>query len=351
MNHMGSIRLAALYCSPFEGAVFPWADRVTNEIRAWLTAELAGLGLGHKLEKLFDEVLSMCSYLYPGGCDEGLFLVTTLMTLQYVEDDLFDGAEFSAGTRLAGRVRAISEQPHLLAEGIMSAVALIRDPEAVVAHSDVSEVFLLDAWRALSRRLHRFGRTRPGFDRWLPALCDALARFAASHAHTRRAVRSWTVAEYETHKFANSGMEHTIRLIELARGRFLTGAQHEFVAAVKDDLCRVGSLLNEIISYEKEVTRDHASNLLRVMELCTGCSLADAATKVGVQAQQHAAALQTRCARARRGLADGGDEARAVLEYVADIERLAAACWDWQLYGTSRFRSPTSPFTELVSPQ
>ncbi|RKK92004.1 hypothetical protein BFJ68_g11051 [Fusarium oxysporum] len=34
----------------------------------------------------------MCTYLYPNADDEGIFLATGFMTVQFVNDDIFDSA-------------------------------------------------------------------------------------------------------------------------------------------------------------------------------------------------------------------------------------------------------------------
>jgi hypothetical protein len=257
--------------------------------------------------------------------------------------------------QVAESLRTIRENPRLLAGGMLGGVEIIRDPTSarkpIGLPGGAVDLFLYDALVDFSTRLHDFGlrNESPHFRRWLDDFCDAVARFCMSHANIYRDIERLTIEEYAAHKFINSGMQHTTRLLELAHGLFLSEEQHglPLITAIKSHCCFVGSLLNEITSYEKEVFGEQSGNLLLIVMLKNGCNLDEATRHVAALAQQHADAVVSLSARARVEFAGDDAENRALLRYVQCIEMLAAACWTWQVDGTGRYKSPTSPFAEL----
>lgn len=358
----GRIQLASLYRFPTPPRDFPEVDRLAREARDWLLRHVEGLGGGQRLERPIDETVSMCCQLFPDADYEGNFLTTIFITLEFVSDDIFDGLDVydvllasPRGQQVAAEMRLLRANPRLLAEGMKAGVRIIQDP--VYPTPDLGPevsgaLFFYDALRDFSRRLHAYGRRSgsPHFDYWLGSLCKALVAFSTSHAHIYQDVATLSVEEYAEHKLINCGMTHTVHFLELSINGFL-GEKHHQLPLIKDlkrHCCHVGSLLNEIFSYEKEVFREKTGNLLLVLMLKEQVDLEEATRRVAALAQHHGDEFMRLRNQAMAEFSGEDEENRLLRRYVSALEMLTAACWSWQLEGTTRYLSPTSPFAELL---
>ena len=360
----GAIRLGELYRSPSVARIFPEADRLMAEARAWLLQYIAPLGCGQRLLRPVDETVTMCPYLFPESDYEGNFLATVFTTLQFVNDDIFDSVDVyeaflhaPTGGRLAQELRHIRANPKILGHAMMAMVRLLKEggtgPESIELPDGISgALFMYDAIRDFARRLHAFGSgtQSPSFHTWLGTFLDALMHFSRSHMDIYKAVESMSIEEYAAHKLINCGMTHTVLLLELATGCFLSAEQSRLplIAEIKEHCIYVGSLLNEITSYEKEVFYERSGNLLLVVKLKQQCSLHEATRYVAALAQTHADEVERLRDRAQIEFAGDDPTNRMLRRYVRGIDLLTAACWDWQIVGTTRYRSPKSPFAELL---
>jgi hypothetical protein len=358
----GRIRLAPLYQFPTPPRLFPTYERLVDEARAWLLRYVEELGGGQRLERPIDETVSMCSQLFPDADFDGVFLTTIFITLEFVNDDIFDGLDVydvllasPRGQRVAEEMRFLRAHPRLLAEGMMAGVRIIRDPAypAPDLGPQVSgALFFYDALRDFSRRLHEYGRRSgsPHFDFWLGSLCKALVAFSTSHANIYQDIASISVEEYAEHKLINCGMNHTVHFLELSINCFLGERHHQIplIKELKRHCCHVGSLTNEIFSYEKEVFREKTGNLLLVLMLKEQVDLEEATRRVAALAQRHGDEFLRLRDRAMEEFSEGDEDGRLLRRYVSALEMLTAACWTWQLEGTTRYLSPTSPFAELL---
>lgn len=361
----GSIRLTELFRFPLKHKIFPDAQRLMADARGWLLPYVIPLGGAERVRYIIDETLSMCAYLYPEADYEGILLATSFLTLEFVNDDLLDGADVyealqasgEAGRHTADDLRRIRSNPRILVEGILGGVSLLRnpsvDPRSFSFPDGISgRMFLHEAIHDLSVRLHDFGQRRggPHFGSWIEGFCDALIRFGTSHRRVYTKMDAVTVEEYTEHKFVNSGMLHTVELLDLAMGTFLSPDQykHPVIAGLRDRCCRIGSLLNEIASYEKEVFRENATNLLLVMMRKLDIDLEAATRRVAALVDRYAEDVVQLVKQAQKDF-DGDDEdSRTLRRYVHGLELIAAACWYWQVEGTLRYKSSTSPFAELL---
>jgi hypothetical protein len=256
---------------------------------------------------------------------------------------------------VAEEMRLLRSNPRLLAEGMLAGVRIIRDPAYPtpdLGPGVSGALFLYDAVRDFSRRLHEYGRRSgsPHFAFWVERLCQSLIAFSASHAGIYRDIATLSVEEYAEHKLVNCGMSHTVHMLELAMNCFLSEKHHQdpLIKELKRHCCHVGSLSNEIFSYEKEVFREKTGNLLLVVMLKDKVDLEEATRRVAAWAQRHGNDFVDLRDRAFEKFSADNEEDRLLRRYVSGLEMLTAACWSWQLEGTTRYLSPTSPFAELL---
>ncbi|KAI1066267.1 hypothetical protein LB506_008138 [Fusarium annulatum] len=330
------IPLTQLYDPPSQHKVHPRADWVIEKVRQWLYPHLEQLGTEKLIKGIVNETASMCTYLYPNADDEGIFLATGFMTVQFVNDDIFDSAAIlkaiqatASGQLLAGDLQKLRDTPKRLADGI----------------------FLLGAIYELSTRMHIRGRqiNEERFEVWLSKFCAAMSDFGKSHALIYSEAKNMTVEEYADHKLRNSGMIYTVLFVEMAMGTFLSGEHNAMprIRQMQQHCEKIGSLLNEIFSYEKETFLEDTNNLLAVLVHTQNISLYEAARRVAEMSQRHAQEVKRIRTEIKAECDDDSGENTGLRTYVADMELFGAGCWFWQLQGTKRYFSKTSPFAEL----
>ncbi|KAF5717177.1 hypothetical protein FMUND_5996 [Fusarium mundagurra] len=333
------ILLTRLYHPPSPHKGHPRADWVIEQVRQWLYPHLEQLGAKKLIRGIFNETASMCTYLYPNADNEGIFLVTGFMTVQFINNDIFDSAAIlkaieatPSGQRLARDLQKLRDTPQRLADGIVSAARIMENPDAYQqSRESISDLetdpFLLGAIHELSTRIRARGRriNEERFEVWLAKSSTAMKGFGKSHALIYGEAKNMTVEEYTDHKLRNSGMIYTVLFVEMAMGTFLS-EEHNAVPQIRQmqqHSEKIGSLLNEIFSYEKETFLEDTNNLLAVLEV----------KRIRIE-------IEAECG-------DDSGEDTGLGTYVVDMELFGAACWFWQLQGTKRYFSKTSPFAEL----
>ncbi|KAF5551375.1 terpene synthase [Fusarium mexicanum] len=357
------IPLTRLYHPPSPHKVHPGADSVIEQVRQWLYPHLEQLGAEKLIKGIVNETASMCTYLYPNADDEGIFLATGFMTVQFINDDIFDSAAIlkaikatPSGQRLARDLQKMRDTPQRMADGIVSAARIMENPEAYAECREVvsdleTDPFLLGAMHELSTRMHSRGRriNKERFEVWLAKSCTAMKDFGKSHALIYSEAKNMTVEEYADHKLRNSGMIYTVLFGEMAMGTFLS-KEHNTISQIRQmqqHSEKIGSLLNEIFSYEKETFLENTNNLLAVLVRTEKISLHEAARRVAQMSQRHAQEVKRLRIEIEAECGDDNGENAILKAYVADMELFGAACWFWQLQGTKRYFSKTSPFAEL----
>ncbi|KAF5563124.1 terpene synthase [Fusarium phyllophilum] len=357
------IPLTRLYHPPSPHKVHPRADWVIEQVRQWLYPHLAQLGAEKLIKGIVNETASMCTYLYPNADDEGLFLATGFMTVQFINDDIFDSAAIlkaiqatPSGQRLARDLRKLRDTPQRLADGIVSAARIMENPNAYEKCRESildleTDPFLLGAIYELSARMRIRGRriNEERFEVWLAKSCTAMKDFGKSHALIYSEAKNMTVEEYADHKLRNSGMIYTVLFVEMAMGIFLS-EEHNAIPQIRQmqqHSEKIGSLLNEIFSYEKETFLENTNNLLAVLVRTEKISLYEAARRVAEMSQRHAREVQRIRIEIEAEWDDDSGDGTGLGTYVVDMELFGAACWFWQLQGTKRYFSKTSPFAEL----
>ncbi|KAF5696890.1 hypothetical protein FGLOB1_13178 [Fusarium globosum] len=305
----------------------------------------------------------MCTYLYPNADDEGIFLATGFLTVQFVNDDIFDSAAIlkaiqatASGQRLARDLQKLRDTPKRLADGIVCAARIMQNPLAYEECREIisdlnTDPFLLGAIYELSTRMHIRGRqiNEERFEVWLGKFCAAMSDFGKSHALIYSEAKNMTVEEYADHKLRNSGMIYTVLFVEMAMGTFLSGKHNAMprIRQMQQHCEKIGSLLNEIFSYEKETFLEDTNNLIAVLVHTQNVSLYEAARRVGEMSQRHAQEVKRIRTEIEAECDDVSGENTSLGLYVVDMELFGAGCWFWQLQGTKRYFSKTSPFAEL----
>ncbi|KAJ4162214.1 hypothetical protein NW765_010309 [Fusarium oxysporum] len=357
------IPLTQLYNPPSQLKVHPRADWVIKQVQQWLYPHLEQLGAEKLIKGIVNETASMCTYLYPNADDEGIFLATGFMTVQFVNDDIFDSAAIlkaiqatPSGQRLARDLQKLRDTPQRLADGIVCTARIMENPHAYEECCEIisdleTDPFLLGAIHELSTRVHIRGRriNEERFKVWLAKSCAAMKDFGESHALIYSEAKNMTVEEYADHKLWNSGMIYTVLFVEMAMGTFLP-EEHNAIPQIRQmqQHCeKIGSLLNEIFSYEKETFLENTNNLLAVLVRTEKISLYEAARRVAAMSQRHAQEVERIRIEIEAECDDDSEEDTGLGTYVADMELFGAACWFWQLQGTKRYSSKTSPFVEL----
>ncbi|EWG51607.1 hypothetical protein FVEG_10529 [Fusarium verticillioides 7600] len=321
------------------------------------------LGAETLIKGIVNETASMCTYLYPNADDEGIFLATGFMTVQFINDDIFDSAAIlkaiqatPSGQRLARDLQKLRDTPQRMADGIVSAARIMENPNSYEECREVvsdleTDPFLLGAIYDLSTRMHIRGRriNEERFEVWLAKSCAAMKDFGKSHALIYGEAKNMTVEEYADHKLQNSGIIYTVLFVEMAMGTFLSREHNAIprIRQIQQHSENIGSLLNEIFSYEKETFLEDTNNLLAVLVRTEKISLHEAAQRVGAMSQRHAQEVKRIRIEIEAEYDHGSGEDVGLGTYVADMELFGAACWFWQLQGTKRYCSKTSPFAEL----
>ncbi|KAH7147411.1 isoprenoid synthase domain-containing protein [Fusarium sp. MPI-SDFR-AT-0072] len=362
-SHQAPIPLTQLYHPPSTHKIHPRADWAIEQVQQFLYPHLEQLGAEKLIKSIINETASMCAYLYPNADDEGIFLATGFMTVHFINDDMFDSAAIlkairatPTGQRLAIDLQKLRDNPQRIADGIICSASIMQDPLAFGQCCDMmsdfsTDPFLFGAIHELSTRMHIRGRLidEKRFEIWLAKVGAALRDFGKSHALVYSESKNMTVEEYADLKLRNSGMVYTVFFLEMATGNFLS-EEHNTIPRIQQmqQHCeKIGSLLNEIFSYEKETFVENTSNLLAVLVRIERSSLHEAAQRVAAMSQRHAQEVK----RIRNEIEAEYDDDNAgdigLRSYVADMELLGAACWFWQLQGTKRYSSKTSPFVEL----
>ncbi|PNP73361.1 hypothetical protein FNYG_13259 [Fusarium nygamai] len=214
-----------------------------------------------------------------------------------------------------------------------------------------TDLFLLGAIYELSTRMHIRGRgiNEKRFEVWLAKVCAGIKDFGRSHALIYDKAKDMTFEEYADYRVRNSGSIYSVLFVEMVTGNFLSDEQNAIpeIRQMQQHCERLGSLLNEIFSYEKETFLENANNLLAVLMRKEKIGLYEAARRVAAMMQRHAQEIKRIKEEIEMEYGDGNDEDAGLRSYVGNMELFGAANWFWQLEGTKRYCSKTSPFVEL----
>ncbi|MFE5549943.1 hypothetical protein ACFQ71_40090 [Streptomyces sp. NPDC056534] len=343
----GSIKLSELYSPSGLAQVSPVADEVSVEVRSWILPHLEPIGAPERLIRTVDETLLMCAYVYPGATKEALRIVTIFNVLQFLQDDLYDLSDPSAPA-ISQEIASIHSSPDFLGRAMLELYGSLCADGGGEGYLDSTEtagkMFLGSAFEHCVREIRDYGnRCDPMlFKEWAEVFAKSLTRFASAHC-------SVDFSNMHVNGIANmlidrNGMDHTVHLVELANGSFLTAESRSSppLVSMRTHVNAIGSYLNQIISFEKEVTSERpGNNLLEALMTHEGMTLREAAEHVALLAVNHRDEFDQL---AERALARNPE----VALYVEGLRLMANACWTWQLKGTTRYTSMSSPFAELL---
>ncbi|KAF9766029.1 hypothetical protein IL306_001607 [Fusarium sp. DS 682] len=144
-------------------------------------------------------------------------------------------------------------------------------------------------------------------------------------------------------------MIYTVLFVELAMGNFLSN-EHNAVPRIRQmqQHCeKIGSLLNEIFSYEKETFLENTNNLLAVLVRTENINLHEASRRAAAMSQRHAQEVKRITIEIEAEYNGDDEEETDLRSYVMAMDLFGAACWFWQFQGTKQYFSKTSPFIEL----
>jgi len=301
--------------------------------------------LGLHLEKFISEYNTMGSYVFPHASDERLTVIGKLSNLQYVHDDIIDGRRIrNACGAYAGALASLKCNPKLFMSGcrdILTVLATGKLPEETKYSPEVSALLLLDYYQEAAlgfqsmsnpQWIRRFSKNLKVFYESQISSCDKPSEFTSC-------------ADFVEFRSANSGMLHSVDEVEFALDTYMPEAilGHRVIKEMQDCVVLVGSLSNDIFSFEKETIRDgmHHANLVHVVMTTEDLTLEQAAIRTADIVRDKVETF------ARLKDEVDGWNMPDVSQYCVGLEDFLLGCWPWQL-STSRYRSPTSPFAELL---
>jgi hypothetical protein len=143
------------------------------------------------------------------------------------------------------------------------------------------------------------------------------------------------------------GMRPTMHMIEFANNFYLSDEvkAHPYIRSVEEPTANIAGLMNDIISYEKEVLQFNSRfNLVALLEDYKELSFEAAVHEAVKIVNQNTNDFLER----EKQIPDFGDEKtnEIVRQYVQGLRDQINATWHWQM-ATDRYRSPNSPYPEL----
>lgn len=276
----------------------------------------------------FQEYTTMSSYLFPRASVERLVAIDIFTNLLYFIDDVFDRNKPSQVGEI--EMRKVFE----------NCVAAMQ--YGIVPEDD-------HMLYATCLELHRqFAALNS--QAWIDRLTDSLLQHFKATTYSIDDILKLggdAVTQYIAIRELDSGMRPTMSLIELAYGIYLPDEvlNHTVIRRLTLRTARVGGLMNDIFSYEKEVLAlGSRFNLIAVLMESQHLSFDEAVhVAVGMLNEFIAGFLEMEN---ELPTWDDPKTNRLVQQFVEGLKDQIIATWHWQM-STNRYRSPNSPFPEL----
>jgi len=339
----GCIRLSDIGYSQPAHTVHPHAAAVNQELRDWTMQMVCPLGL--HLEKYINEYNTMASYVFPRASAERLQVIGKLSNLQYVHDDIIDGRRLGNATGIyAEALRSLKKQPALFIAGcrdILTVLATGKTPTDVKYGPEVSKLLLLDYYQEAALGFRSMSNPQ-----WLRRFAKNLKIFYESQVSSSTKPSEFgSCAEFVEFRSANSGMLHSVDEVEFAMNTYMPDEilENRVIKEMQQCVVLVGSLSNDIFSFEKETIRDrmYHANLVHVAMTTENLTVELASRRTADIVRANVETFQ----RLQEEVETWGMP--NVSQYCCGLEDFLLGCWPWQM-STSRYRSPTSPFAELL---
>jgi hypothetical protein len=278
----------------------------------------------------FADYHSMTAYMFPRASRERLITLSILMDLLWFIDDYYTRSRLSPEQ---GDDQALA---HTLMTGM-----------SILLHDDAQEAY--EGWHHVCRELRRQVLEQGG-EGWLRRVVATLSEhLKATTFSISKSMENGklSVERYIRVREHDSGMRVAIDAIEFAYGIELPPKvlSHPIILQLQGDCANVGGLINDVVSYHKEVeVGDHRFNLLNVLMEARGCDF-PAAVHEAVQIINHFIRDFLTYEHAMPSFGSAAlDE--AVRLYVQGMKDQVGASLHWQL-ATNRYRAQQAPFSEL----
>ncbi|MCU0515017.1 MAG: terpene synthase family protein [Anaerolineae bacterium] len=278
----------------------------------------------------YNEYATMPAYLYPRASVDRLVPIYLLLNMLWYVDDVYD------------RDTVQEQQQDKLARQrvYINCIKILRN-----GHSPSEYHLLYPVFMEIHRRFRALASQG-----WLERFADAMMAHLRASVENAEAImlgQTLDVATYMHVRELDSGMRPTAYMVEFAAGIELPEdvMGHPYVEQMTLRCSRVGSLTNDLFSYEKEVLRlDSYYNLVRVFMESHNLAFMEAVHESimllnGILDDFEQDAGQIPAAWDAKTRAD-------VATYIRGLRDINIATWHWQ-YSTNRYRSPESPFPEL----
>jgi hypothetical protein len=278
----------------------------------------------------YGDYTTMPAYLYPDTSIERLVPVYLLLNMLWYVDDVYD--RDTVNEHEADRAARFM--------AYRNCIEILRTGQMPDDNHLLYPVFL-----ELHRRFHALSD-----EAWLNRFADSMMAHLEASMHTREAIvigENTDVAQYMHVREFDSGMRPTIHMVEFVKGIYLPDEimNHPYLQTMNLRVARIGSLTNDIFSYEKEVLQlDSDYNLIRVFMESEYLAF-DEAVHESIMLLN---GIIDDFMRDAENIPEWEDESiqAKVGEYVRGLRDVIIATWHWQ-YSTNRYRSLTSPFVEL----
>jgi len=240
---------------------------------------------------------------------------------------------------------SLKKEPAMFVAGcrdILTVLATGKKPNEARYSAAVADLLLLDYYQEAAVGFRSMSNPL-----WLRRFAKNLKVFYESQvSSSTKPAQFGSCAEFVDFRSANSGMLHSVDEVEFAMNTYMPDEilENRVIKEMQQCVVLVGSLSNDIFSFEKETIRDgmYHANLVHVAMTTENLSVEQASRRTADIVRANVETFQQ-----LKGEVATWDMPN-VSKYCCGLEDFLLGCWPWQL-STSRYRSPTSPFAELLT--
>lgn len=280
----------------------------------------------------FDGYNTMCAYLFPDASLERLVALIMIMNFFYFVDETYERHERQGNNK---------DEDMYLRTIFDNCVQVMLYGKLPATEHQLYRACLV---------IHRFVLPLTN-ETWLKNFISVTIQHLKSTTYTLEDILNAEggdpIEQYVALRELDGGMRPTMRLIEFANNFYLSDEikMHPYIRSVEEPTASIGGLMNDIFSYEKEVTAYGSRfNLVALLEDYHHLSFEKAVHQAVEIVNQH-----TRNFLAREQAIpkwENEETNQTIRRYVQCLRNQINATWHWQI-STDRYRSKTSPFPEL----
>ncbi len=280
----------------------------------------------------FDGYNSMSAFLYPDASLDRLVGLIVIMNFLYYVDEVYERHERQGSTDKSEDI--------YLREVFDNCVEIIISGKKINATHE-----LYDA----SYMIHETVVPLTNLD-WMRRFITVTLQHLKSTTYNLEDIIEGNEDPIEAYvglRELDCGMRPTMHMIEFANDFYLPEhvRNHPYIRSVEEPTANVAGLMNDIISYEKEVIEfDSRFNLVALLEDYRNLQFDQAVHEAVVIVNENTDNFIKR----ETEVPDFGDDEtnNLVARYVQGLRDQINATWQWQM-STDRYRSPNSPYPEL----